>query len=225
MSRAARKMAMALALLLVPVGCADTGEGGPTKDSLTIALAAEPIKWINPENDNSSPGIEVARAMFAPLVDTDPQTGKLRNIIAESVTPDATSSTWTIKLKKGFTFQNGQPLTAKDYVETWNLTALGSNAWENNGFFAKVSGYDALNPEAPAKATATALSGLKVVDDQTFTVQLINPFSSSGSPCSTTASSRSPPRSARTRRPTSASRSAWGPTSWRRSGRSARTSG
>jgi peptide/nickel transport system substrate-binding protein/oligopeptide transport system substrate-binding protein len=173
-------MAMALALLLVPVGCADTGEGGPTKDSLTIALAAEPIKWINPENDNSSPGIEVARAMFAPLVDTDPETGKLRNIIAESVTPDATSSTWTIKLKKGFTFQNGQPLTAKDYVETWNLTALGSNAWENNGFFAKVSGYDALNPEAPAKATATALSGLKVVDDQTFTVQLINPFSQFG---------------------------------------------
>ncbi|MDQ1644255.1 MAG: oligopeptide transport system substrate-binding protein [Cryptosporangiaceae bacterium] len=181
MSGSSRVVAVALALILLPVGCSQGGAGeSKTKNALTIAITAEPIKWLNPANDNSSPGIEVARAMFAPLVDTDPDTGKLRNIIAESVTPDATSRTWTIKLKSGQKFQNGQTITAKDYVDTWNLTAYGPNAWQNNGFFSKVEGYDDLNPAAPAKPTATAMSGLKVVDDRTFTVRLKNPFSQFG---------------------------------------------
>ena len=124
-------------------------------------------------------------AMFAPLVTTDPNSGKLENVMADSVTPDKTSQTWTIKLKPGNTFQNGQPLTAKDYVDSWNMTAEGSNAWKNNGFFSKVEGYEALNPPTPDGATpkptaVKTLSGLKQVDDLTFTVKLKVPFSQFG---------------------------------------------
>ncbi|MDQ1653696.1 MAG: oligopeptide transport system substrate-binding protein [Cryptosporangiaceae bacterium] len=180
MSRASRMVAMSLALMLLPVACGQGGDEQASKNSLTIAITAEPIKWLNPANDNSSPGIELARAMFAPLVETNPDTGELRNVIADSITPDATSQTWTIKVKSGLKFQNGQALTAKDYVDTWNMTAYGPNAWQNNGFFAKVEGYEALNPEGGAKPTATTLTGLKVVDDQTFTVRLKNPFSQFG---------------------------------------------
>ena len=105
--------------------------------------------------------------------------------MADSVTPDKTSQTWTIKLKPGNTFQNGQPLTAKDYVDSWNMTAQGSNAWKNNGFFSKVEGYEALNPPTPDGATpkptaVKTLSGLKQVDDLTFSVKLKVPFSQFG---------------------------------------------
>ena len=43
-----------------------------------------------PLNENGSAGIQVAQAMFAPLVATDPGTGKLVNVMADSVTPDKT---------------------------------------------------------------------------------------------------------------------------------------
>ncbi|GAB3820252.1 ABC transporter substrate-binding protein [Kribbella italica] len=165
-------------------GSGDGGAGGGAK-SAVIAIAADPLEYINPLNENGSPGIQIAQAMFAPLVATDPGTGKTVNVLADSVTPDKTSQTWTIKLKPGNTFQNGQKLTAKDYVDSWNLTAQGSTAWKNNGFFSKVEGYEALNPPTPDGATpkptsVKALSGLKQLDDLTFSVKLKVPFSQFG---------------------------------------------
>lgn len=175
-----------LALLLSSCGDGKSSSGSGSGDkSEIIAIAADPLEYINPLNENGSPGIQVAMAVFAPLVTTDPNTGKLLNVMADSITPDKTSQTWTIKLKPGNTFQNGQALTAKDYVDSWNMTAQGSNAWKNNGFFSKVDGYDALNPPTPDGATpkptsVKTLSGLKQVDDLTFTVKLKVPFSQFG---------------------------------------------
>ncbi|MEV5962432.1 ABC transporter substrate-binding protein [Kribbella sp. NPDC051952] len=180
----------ALGLALVLASCGDgkssggSGGDGGAKSEI-IAIAADPLEYINPLNENGSPGIQIAMAMFAPLVTTDPNSGKTVNVLADSVTPDKTSQTWTIKLKPGNTFQNGQPLTAKDYVDSWNMTAEGSNAWKNNGFFSKVEGYDALNPPTPDGATpkptsVKTMSGLKLIDNLTFSVKLKVPFSQFG---------------------------------------------
>ncbi|TDW23238.1 peptide ABC transporter substrate-binding protein [Kribbella kalugense] len=183
-------MGVALGLALVLASCGDGksssgGSGSSGSKSEVIAVAADPPEYINPLNDNGTAGIGVSMAIFAPLVTTDPNTGKLLNVMADSVTPDKTSQTWTVKLKPGNTFQNGQPVTAKDYVDSWNMTAEGSNAWKNNGFFSKVDGYDALNPPTPDGATpkptaVKTLSGLKLVDNLTFTVKLKVPFSQFG---------------------------------------------
>ena len=183
-------LGVTLGLALVLSACGgNSGNGGGASGggakSEVIAVTADPLEYINPLNENSSPGIQVAQAMFAPLVATDPNTGKTVNVLADSVTPDKTSQTWTIKLKPGNTFQNGQPLTAKDYVDSWNMTAEGSNAWKNNGFFSKVDGYDALNPPTPDGATpkptaVKTLSGLKLIDNLTFSVKLKVPFSQFG---------------------------------------------
>ncbi|GAA0937303.1 ABC transporter substrate-binding protein [Kribbella koreensis] len=188
MRRVTGVLGVTLGLALVLTSCGDgkgSGSGTGGAKSEVIALASDPLDFINPLNENSSPGIQVAQAMFAPLVATDPNTGKVVNVMAESVTPDKTSQTWTIKLKPGNSFQNGQPLTAKDYVDSWNLTAEGSNAWDNNGFFSKVEGYDALNPPTaegatPKPTSVKEMSGLKQVDDLTFTVKLKVPFSQFG---------------------------------------------
>ena len=186
--RATGVLGVALGLALVLSSCGDGkssgGAGGGAKSEV-IAIAADPLDYINPLNENGSPGIQVAQAMFAPLVATDPNTGKTVNVMADSVTPDKTSQTWTIKLKPGNTFQNGQPLTAKDYIDSWNLTAQGSTAWKNNGFFSKVDGYDAMNPPTPDGATpkptsVKTLSGLKQIDNLTFSVKLKVPFSQFG---------------------------------------------
>jgi oligopeptide transport system substrate-binding protein len=169
-------------------GCGSSGstsETGTGAKALTIALGGDEIPYINPLNDNGTPGIRVAQALFSPLVRTNPETGKVENVIADSVEPNDDSTKWTIKIKDGLTFDNGQPLTSQDYVDSWNMTSQLERGWKNAAFFSKIKGWDAMNPlleegdEVPADLPEK-LSGLKVVDDTTFTVELSEPFSQFG---------------------------------------------
>lgn len=89
---------------------------------------------------------------------------------AESVESED-QKVWTFKLREGWTFHNGEPVTAQSYVDAWNATALGKNAWLQNYNFVNIEGYADLNP-AEGEPTATELSGLKVISDTEFTVTL-----------------------------------------------------
>ncbi|GAB3925518.1 peptide ABC transporter substrate-binding protein [Microlunatus endophyticus] len=189
-----RKFRLAVLVLAAASAMAMSACGGSTSGSsgsqtatkkITIAIAAEEIPYINPLNDNGSPGIQVAQALFAPLVRTNPATGKLQDVIAQSVTPNSDSTVWTIKIKSGLQFDDGEPLTAQDYVDSWNMTSQESRGWENAGFFSKIKGWDAMNPEVadgkkPPSNLPKKLSGLKVVDKTTFQVTLAQPFSQFG---------------------------------------------
>ena len=83
---------------------------------------------------------------------------------------------WTIKIKPGWTFHNGEPVTAQSYIDAWNKTAYGPNAWADNGELSDVVGYPALNP-ASGKPTTKVLSGLKALNATTIQVRLIHPHS------------------------------------------------
>ncbi|HEX2130242.1 MAG TPA: ABC transporter substrate-binding protein [Actinophytocola sp.] len=119
---------------------------------------------------------KVLSVLYAGLVDMDSD-GELIYRIAESVESED-QVTWTIKLKEDWTFHNGDPVNADAYIRAWNWAAYAPNAADTNGFFSVIEGYDAMNPTEPGvKPTATELSGLKKVDDHTFTVTLNAPFS------------------------------------------------
>jgi oligopeptide transport system substrate-binding protein len=131
------------------------------------------------EPDHLIPGrsglaFDQIQALFAPLSKVD-EDGKLVNVAAQSIT-SKDEKVWTIKIKPGWTFHNGEPVTAKSYVDAWDYTAYGPNAWENNGQLAAIKGYSDLNP-ANGKPTTKRMSGLKVVDDTTFQVTLTAPNS------------------------------------------------
>ena len=83
---------------------------------------------------------------------------------------------WTIKIKPGLTFHNGEPVTAQSYADAWNATADSTNAWGNNYYLGTIDGYADLNPDS-GKPKVHKLSGLKVVDPQTLQVTLTQPFS------------------------------------------------
>ncbi|WP_327579080.1 peptide ABC transporter substrate-binding protein [Streptomyces sp. NBC_00145] len=172
------KAATGTALAVLLAGCSGAGSGdGAGKDdghSMAIATAAE-VPYLNPSNDNGTTGIQIESALWAPLTRVDAKTGKLVNVVADSVT-SKDAKTWTIKIKPGWKFTNGEKLTAKSFVDTWNYTAYAPHAFANNGAFQRVEGYEDLNP-AKGKPKATTLSGLKVVDDLTFTVTLKGAFS------------------------------------------------
>ncbi|MEU8270673.1 ABC transporter substrate-binding protein [Sphaerisporangium sp. NPDC049002] len=169
---------------LLALAVAACGGSGDTSGSSSSAAGnagavrveiAEPQHDLIPGNTTESSGAEVLNALFVGLVDYDADK-KPFNRVAESIeSPDST--TWTIKLKDGYKWHNGEPVVAQNFVDSWNFTANGANAQEGNYFFGSITGYDDLNPGEGKTPTATALSGLKVVDDKTFTVELKNPFS------------------------------------------------
>jgi ABC-type oligopeptide transport system substrate-binding subunit len=189
-----------MALAVTACGGGDDNGGNTPSDGNTSAAeggtlnvyASEPA-YLFPGMTNETAGSAVMNALFSPLVDYDQNTGDPYPVVAaELPTSDSNDNThWTIKIKDGWTFHNGEAVTAKSFVDAWNWAAYGPNA-ANNGYFfgpgmADVVGYaDVQSGEdpdgeegaqtAPAPA-ATEMSGLAVVDDLTFTVELAQPFS------------------------------------------------
>ncbi|MFC9327271.1 ABC transporter substrate-binding protein [Kitasatospora sp. NPDC057015] len=155
----------------------DKASGGSGKKGGSISVQlGEPQHGLVPQNTAESEGSEVVGALFAGLIEYDNDTNAPKLRVAESIeSPDAT--TWTVKLKDGYTFHNGEKVTAKSFVDAWNFGANQDNAQEALPFFDKILGSEELAPGKDKKPTVKELKGLKVVDDKTFTVTLKAPFS------------------------------------------------
>lgn len=168
------------ACALVASACGGSGGGSGAK---TFTYAIEEPTHLIPGNETSAQGLNVLDVLFDRLTTLDPQ-GKVVNNEAQSITsPD--QKTWTIKVKPGLTFHNGEPVTAQSYVDAWNATSYGPNAWVNDYYFENIEGYNDLNPpdpdgdgpkQAPTPKT-NKMKGLQVIDPQTFKVTLNQPFS------------------------------------------------
>ncbi len=93
-----------------PAAAASSGpkHGG----SITYALEAETAGGYCLPSANLAPsGIEVVSAIYDTLVTINTK-GQYVPYLAQSVTPNATDTQWTITLRPGVKFQNGQPLDA-----------------------------------------------------------------------------------------------------------------
>lgn len=147
------------------------GKGEVDPNGIFSSELGEPEKLLQPADTMESNGSAVIKGVFSELVGYDAE-GKLTMVNAESVeTKD--SKTWTVKLKPGWEFHDGTKVTAQSYVKAWNWAANINNKQGNASWFADIKGYEAVHPEAEgAKPTAEALEGLKVVDDNTFTIEL-----------------------------------------------------
>ncbi|MDQ1085319.1 ABC transporter substrate-binding protein [Microbacterium sp. SORGH_AS_0344] len=168
------KRRIALAVLvagaLALAGCSGGGgdETGPADVSIRVAVT-DPQQLIP---GRQSIAYDFNMAVWSPLAFLQSD-GTLQNVQAESIESDD-AQTWTITLRDGWTFHDGTPVTAQSYVDSWNAVAYGPNAFENSGQLASIVGYTDLNP-AEGTPTTTAMSGLTVVDDLTFTVELVSP--------------------------------------------------
>ena len=157
-------------------GAAEGGGGG----SFSIYIG-EPENPIVPGNTSESEGSQVVEALWTGLVTYSNESEVEYNGVAESIESDD-ATTWTVTLKDGWTFHDGTPVTANSFVDAWNYTALSTNAQGGSYFFANVEGYDALQAETDddgnviTPPAAEEMTGLEVVDDQTFTVTLNAPF-------------------------------------------------
>ncbi|MEW2422590.1 peptide ABC transporter substrate-binding protein [Streptomyces nigra] len=173
-ARHARWAAAAMVVALATTACgggADAGEGGAVLSSSWT----DPQNPLEPANTNEVQGGKVLSMIFRGLKQYDPKTGEAKNMVAERIeTTD--SQHFTITLKDGWTFSDGEKVTAKSFVDAWNYGASLENNQKNAYFFSYIEGYDQVHPEQ-GKQSAKTMSGLKVVDERTFTVTLSQKFS------------------------------------------------
>jgi len=131
-----------------------------------------------PGNTNESCGSYVVVPITAKLIRYDVDNAAPINDIAESIeTTD--NKLFTVKLKP-YKFHDGTEVKAKNFVDAWNYTAYGPNGQGNSYFFGPVAGYgDTQCPDADCKQDpkSKTMSGLKVVDDKTFTIKTSEPVS------------------------------------------------
>ncbi|MEU8361386.1 ABC transporter substrate-binding protein [Nonomuraea sp. NPDC048882] len=167
---------LALAVAACGGGASDSGGtaagGGETPVRMEIG---EPQELLNPQNTTETEGSEVLAAVFSPLVRYDENKQPVEEA-AESITT-TDSKVWTIKLKSGYTWHDGTPVTAADYARAWNFAALQDNAMSSSYFFGRVAGYEDVHPGEGKTPAAKEMKGLKVVDDSTLEVTLTAPFS------------------------------------------------
>ncbi|MFI1763916.1 ABC transporter substrate-binding protein [Streptomyces sp. NPDC020800] len=172
----ARWAAGAAAVALVATACGGGGSGGGGGAGVLSSSWGDPQNPLEPSNTNEVQGGKVLDMVFRGLKRYDPKTGEAKNMLAAGIdTKD--SQNFTIKVKDGWTFSNGEKVTARSFVDAWNYGASLKNNQKNAYFFGYIEGYDKVHP-AGGSQTADMLSGLKVVDDHTFTVKLNQKFSS-----------------------------------------------
>jgi oligopeptide transport system substrate-binding protein len=172
-----------LALALAIAGCGGSSGGNASggnaadqqakNDSTEITVrGSEPANPLVPGNTTEEGGSKIVDSLFIGLVDNDPVTNEPKNANAEKIELSSDATSATITLKKDWTFHDGTPVKAKNYVDAWNYTAFGPNGQQGASFFEQIKGYADVSPE---KATVKEMSGLQVVDDYTFKVTFTAP--------------------------------------------------
>ena len=191
LTRTSKALGIVAIAALALTGC---GAGGGSTDGATqatgdpnkviTAYSSEPQNPLLPAKTNDTNGGRVVELLFEGLRAYDPN-GKPVNALAESIeTTDAQH--WTIKVKQGQKFTNGEAITAKTFVDSWNFAANSKNLQTNGFFFESIAGYEEVSavtteklPDGKTKTTpaptADTMSGLVAKDDSTLAVKLAQP--------------------------------------------------
>jgi len=183
--RATSAIALSAAAVLVASGCSSgdgDGDAAASTDGSIVIHGVQPENPLVPSNTTETGGGKVIDWLWTGLVEYPNDGGAPRNALAESIdTKD--SKVFTIKIKKGTKFHDGTEVKSKNFVDAWNWAAYSPNGAQNGTFFSDIQGFEQTytsdpDGEGPQKAPAPSaekMSGLKVVDEQTFEVTLAAP--------------------------------------------------
>ncbi len=152
-------------------GSGNSGSGGaPTgaaaQGGTLTAQLTEPSFLAPASNCYESECGQVLNLVDDPLVSVDLNSGALKfdGLLQSINTSD--NKVFTIKIKPGKKFQNGEPVNADAFIRAWNYSADPKNEQATTGFLSKIQGY----------GKGSELSGVKKVNDLTIQVTLAQPF-------------------------------------------------
>ena len=171
---------------LVLVACGGGGGGG------TNLAADQTLKFpilgdfgtLDPAQLNAESDSEIAQNMFNGLVQFDNNLNIIPDIASKMPDVSTDGLTYTFTLRHDVTFSNGDKVTSKDVLYSWNRAAAEQGAYATN--LAAIAGYDKVSANtvtggAPLEALlekndpSVTLSGLTAPDPYTVKVKLSSP--------------------------------------------------
>jgi oligopeptide transport system substrate-binding protein len=132
--------------------------------TLSFPIALD-VADLDPALISTAAEVDIFRNVFSGLYKFDNQLHVVPDLAMNLPTVSEDGRTYTFHLRHNGHFSNGDPITADDFIFSWNRAAAKQGDYA--GLFNIVTGYDAV-----AQGRAAQMSGLAKVDDYTFTAAL-----------------------------------------------------
>jgi oligopeptide transport system substrate-binding protein len=166
-----RSLAVALGTVSVVAACG--GGGGTSSQNLasdqTLSFPmVDDVGNLDPATMSAAVDIDIFRNSYSGLYKFDDQLNEQPDIATGPPTVSADGLTYTYKMKQNVKFSNGDPVKADDFIFSWNRAAAIQGDYAS--LLQTVVGYDDV-----AAGKATQMSGLKKIDDYSFSATLTTP--------------------------------------------------
>jgi len=135
-----------------------------TDQTLSFPIAQD-VADLDPALMSSPTDVDIFRNVFSGLYRFDQALHAVPDLATGPADVSADGLAYTFHVRHDAVFSNGDPITADDFIYSWNRAAAKQGDFA--GLFSAVAGYNTV-----ASGRANALSGLVKVDDYTFTSTL-----------------------------------------------------
>jgi peptide/nickel transport system substrate-binding protein len=139
--------------------CTADKKGGTLTMGMGLQLAISLDPTVAPGTGVAG-GTELA-AMYDTLMRYNPDTGDFEPLVAQSLTPNADLTQWTLKLRSGITFGNGDPLTVDAVV--FSLKRMATASVSVAGMAKLITGFQVVDPLTVVLSTDAPFSGVPYV--------------------------------------------------------------
>ncbi|TMG64801.1 MAG: peptide ABC transporter substrate-binding protein [Chloroflexi bacterium] len=185
MLRSKGSPAFAALLCLTFISCSNGPGGSASPTSLatdqTLRFPIQhDVSTLDPAMIDSEAEAEIAQNLFDGLLKFDGNLNVVPDIALSMPTMSTDGATYTFKLRQDVTFSNGDALSAKDVLYSWNRAAAMQGPYATN--LSAITGYDHVAANQVSGAGLEALlekndasvtmSGLTAPDDFTVVVKL-----------------------------------------------------
>ena len=165
-----RALAVVLGATFVAAACGpSTGGGEQLAADQTLSFPiVDDLGDLDPANMSAAVDIDVFRNVYSGLYKFDDALNEVPDIASGPPTISSDNLTYTFKMRKDVKFSNGDPVKADDFIFSWNRAARKQGDYAS--VFDPVVGSDDV-----AKGKAHDMTGLKKIDDYTFSATLSAP--------------------------------------------------
>ncbi|MBI5879371.1 MAG: peptide ABC transporter substrate-binding protein [Chloroflexi bacterium] len=149
----------------------------PVPQVLRLQISQEP-STTDPQQASATDEMEFVRLVFSNLLTYDAQGNLVPDMAADMPVASADGLTYTVKLKPGLLYSDGQPLTARNFEYGWKRQLDPALAADNafTGYvMVGAEAYASANPKKASKEELQKLRdavGVKALDDQTLQFRL-----------------------------------------------------
>src|SRR6266581_2097141 len=166
-----RSLAVAVGAVSMLAACGggnnNTSENLASDQTLSFPMVDD-VGNLDPATMSAAVDIDIFRNTYSGLYKFDNQLNIVPDIATGPPTISSDGLTYTYKLKQNVKFSNGDPVKADDFIYSWNRAARLQGTYAT--VFQPVVGYDDV-----AAGKAAQMSGLKKIDDYSFSATLSEP--------------------------------------------------